>query len=108
MLAVVFIGVAIEPATALLFGAAAVPLWLALFAGRRGAGVVLRGAAIAGNALSALACAWLLVAVVLRIVQGQLEGPQGMQVGLLFAALLVLNLLNMRALVGPGDDAPAA
>jgi hypothetical protein len=99
--------IARQPAAAVLFGVAAVPLWLALFAASRGAVLPLRGSAIAANVASLLACAILLGFVALYVVTQGMEPQRPVLGALVFAPILALNVFNLRALVGPSPPASA-
>jgi hypothetical protein len=100
--------VVLEPTTALLLGIVMIPLALALVAGIHGNGTVLRGAAIGANALCALPLAMLLLYFGAHLVLEEFDVLKALQFGTLFVPVLVLNLLNMRALVGPPHDEPAS
>jgi hypothetical protein len=100
--------IAFEPTTALLFGVAGLPLALALAsAARRPAPLVVRGAAIAANALLWLACATFLVLGIVHFAEAGGTILKGVQFLLLVAPLFALYTLNIRALVGPDAPAPA-
>ena len=102
--------IALRPRSALALAGHAVPLALALFGSTRRAraGVVARGWALAANAFGALAAAGMLVIAGVAIAGGRLD-PVGASFALaLLAPLLVLYVLNLRALVGPPLDATSA
>ena len=83
------------PASAPVSGVLAIPLALALFAGRRDAGVAARGWAIGANVLVGLACAALLLFATF------VDTAAHAATALLFLPVMVLCGLNMRALLGP-------
>jgi hypothetical protein len=93
-------------AGALLYGAAALPLWLALFAARKAAPVALRGVAIFTNIACALGCALLLAFTAVHAVTQGMDPSRAALAAALFVPILALNLLNLRALVGPAVDTP--
>jgi hypothetical protein len=93
-------GVALEPTAAFLFQCTGAPLLMALFAGHPRAWLLLRGAATGANALCALPCAMLLLAIAIHFAQAPGEVVKTLQALGLFVPLLALYGLNVRSLVG--------
>jgi hypothetical protein len=101
MLALLVAGSVAVPRALPALGALALPLALALLAARHLDGVFTRGFAIAANVFGALACAGFVLFTALALVRGRLEVLPAIGIAGLFAPVLWLCVLNLRALVGP-------